>query len=244
MADLEPNTRRKKRRRKGPPVPEDMKAHRKLARSAAEKLHTGQELTERELIAVFKTDSLNEDELEAVVDQLAGGDAEKLLEDFRYLEEPKIVTDCLSLWCPDVEAEMLAYFRRHPEQLYSLPPRKFEELVASIFRNNGFSVELTPQSRDGGVDIVAVEESNFVGRSVHLIECKRYAPDRSVGIGVVQRLLGTVTQARANKGVVVTTSFFTKDAQAVADETKHILTLRDYDHLIAWLSTLQLPGNR
>jgi DNA polymerase III epsilon subunit len=120
------------------------------------------------------------------------------------------------IWTPSIEHELFSYLSKHPRALLDLPPRRFEELVASIFRNNGFSVELTPQTRDGGVDIIAVENSSLTGGSLHLIECKRYAHENKVGIGIVQRLLGAVSQRRATKGILVTTSFFTQAAAQVA----------------------------
>ena len=119
--------------------------------------------------------------------------------------------------------------------MFNLSPRRFEELVAAIFRNNGFTVELTPQTHDGGVDIIAVQHSAFTGELIHLIECKRYHPSRKVGIGVVQRLLGTVTQRRATKGIVVATSSFSRDAIRVAKETRHVIALNDYKSIVGWL---------
>jgi len=142
------------------------------------------------------------------------------------------------IWIPNVEQELVAHLLKHPSALYEISPRQFEELVASIFRNNGFSVELTPRTRDGGVDIIAVEHSAYTGNSVHLIECKRYGPTNKVGIGVVQRLLGTVTQRRATKGILVTTSSFTQDAIRVAEETRHTITLNNYNSILGWLQTM------
>lgn len=142
------------------------------------------------------------------------------------------------IWIPNVEQELVAHLLKHPNALYEISPRQFEELVASIFRNNGFSVELTPRTRDGGVDIIAVEHSAFTGNSVHLIECKRYSPANKVGIGVVQRLLGTVTQRRATKGILVTTSSFTQDAIRVAEETRHTITLNNYNSILGWLRAM------
>lgn len=145
--------------------------------------------------------------------------------------------DC-SICIPNVELELIAHLQKHPKTLFDISPRKFEELVAAIFRNNGFAVELTPKTRDGGVDIIAVENSAFTGNSIHLIECKRYSPDNKVGIGVVQRLLGTVAQRRATKGIVVTTSSFTQDAIRVAEETRHTITLNNYNSILGWLKTI------
>lgn len=135
----------------------------------------------------------------------------------------------------EVEREVLAYFGRHPELLYSLPPRKFEELVAAVFRQDGYDVELTPETRDGGIDIIAVRREGLAGGGLHLIECKRYVPGNTVGIGVVQRLLGVVEQHRATKGIIVTTSTFTRDALEVAQSARHRLALNEYAKLAEWL---------
>ncbi|WP_457445158.1 restriction endonuclease [Roseateles sp. P5_E4] len=142
----------------------------------------------------------------------------------------------------DVEHEVLAYFGRHPELLHSLPPRKFEELVAAVFRQNGFSVELTPETRDGGIDIIAIQKSGLSGSSLHLIECKRYLPHNTVGIGIVQRLLGVVEQHKATKGIVVTTSSFTRDAVLVAESAQHRLVLNEYSKLASWLAEFAKPN--
>ena len=156
-----------------------------------------------------------------------------------YFEESEQAASYSSIWTPDLELEMIQHFQNHPKETYSMAPRKFEELIAAIFKNHGFRVELTPATRDGGLDIIAIEDSIITGESVHLVECKRYAPEQRVGIGIVQRLLGVVTQMQATKGIIVTTSFFTLDAVEAALNTKHIMTLRDYDVLVEWLRSIQ-----
>ena len=182
-------------------------------------------------------------EIELLLALSASADAEKIADAESeilqiYQDTPEQASHPLGIYCPDIEDEMIQYFRKHPEEMYSMAPRKFEELVASIFKNYGFKVELTPATRDGGVDIIAVENSKLTGENIHFIECKRYGPDKYVGIGIVQRLLGVVTQRQATKGVIVTTSFFTSESKKVAANTKHILTLRDYDLLIEWLKDI------
>lgn len=192
---------------------------------------------------LFFEEELTEDELDA----LMHSDYLKPVE----VVEPGALTNAISLYEPSafglavaspilfssVEREILAYFGRHPELMYSLPPRKFEELVASVFKQSGFDVELTPETRDGGIDIIAVRNDSLVGRELHFIECKRYLPHNTVGIGVVQRLLGVVEQHRATKGVVVTTSSFSKDAKLVASNTCHRLELNEYQRVSAWLAS-------
>ena len=192
------------------------------------KLFMEEELTDAELDALLHSDYL----------QPTGVEALDTPTNATWLAEPSAFGMAIAspFLFSSVEREILAYFGRHPELMYSLPPRKFEELVAAVFKQSGFEVELTPETRDGGIDVIAVRNDKLIGRELHFIECKRYLPDNTVGIGVVQRLLGVVEQHRATKGVVVTTSSFSKDAKLVAANTCHRLELNEYQRVSAWLS--------
>ena len=150
-------------------------------------------------------------------------------------EHPKIIA-----LIPDLESELILYLKKHPEFLYEISPRKFEELVAEIFKNQGFNVELTPQTRDGGYDIIAVENNLLTGKNIYLIECKKYSMDNTVGIGVIQRMLGVVTQQKVNKGIIATTSLFTKDAIQGATHSAHLLELKNYQNLLEWIKNYQV----
>ena len=202
---------------------------------AMQKLFFDEQLTEDELQALLASDYLNPslENTSAIQD----GQVSQLYEPSKFglaVASPFLFTS--------VEREILAYFGRHPELLHSLPPRKFEELIASVFRQSGFDVELTPETRDGGIDIIAVRKDGLVGNGLHLIECKRYLPHNTVGIGVVQRLLGVVEQHKATKGVVVTTSSFSRDARIVAESAKHRLALNEYSKVAAWLAAFAAPA--
>lgn len=141
------------------------------------------------------------------------------------------------IWVPDVEKELLEYFRAHPEKMYSMPPRKFEELIAVILKNQGLEVELTPYIKDGGIDIIAVERKTDSAPRVMLVECKRYAPENRVCLGIVQRLLGVVFDVRnqGEHGLLVTTSTFTGPAVQCAEANSHVLSLGDYYKVVKWL---------
>ena len=142
------------------------------------------------------------------------------------------------IWVPNVEQELIEYFKSKPERMYSMAPRKFEELIAAIMRNNGFDVELTPYIKDGGIDIIAVQRSRLPSNRVILVECKRYARENRVGLGIVQRLLGVVfdVRNRGNYGMIVTTSTFTSPAIECAEANSHMLSLEDYFSIVGWLN--------
>jgi restriction system protein len=76
----------------------------------------------------------------------------------------------------------------------------------------GFQTEMTKTSGDGGIDIIAVlDKPIFGGR--YLFQCKRFAPDNLVGSPTVRDFYGAVTADRAVKGILITTSDFTVQAQ-------------------------------
>lgn len=117
------------------------------------------------------------------------------------------------------------------ERIYDLTPRDFEGLVAEVFRENGFDVVLTQQTRDGGSDIIATYSLGGMPYLV-LIECKKYSPNNKVGVSLVRSFLGVQMDQKANKGVIVTTSTFTRDARVFAERQNHLITLLDYNDLL------------
>lgn len=140
---------------------------------------------------------------------------------------------------PQVNLEILTYYRNNPKKLLTMDWRKFEELVADIFKVAGFDVTLTPGRKDGGIDIIAVQNSSLTGPLTHLIQCKRYS--HNVGVEPIRGLFGVVTAERANHGICVTTSDFTKEAIRFANHNKTMLSLKNYSDLLSWLKEQNLP---
>lgn len=98
--------------------------------------------------------------------------------------------------------------------LQTLSPSGFENICKELLREHGFeNVEVTGQSHDGGIDGYGVLELNpFVSFKV-LFQCKRYK-------GSVSRShVGDFRNAmigRAEKGIILTTGSFTRDAEKEA----------------------------
>ncbi len=124
-----------------------------------------------------------------------------------------------------------------PEGLYSLSPRKFEELIAELLHREGMIIHLLPETRDGGRDILAITEDSL-GRHLYYVECKRFAKNRPVNVGLVRALFGAVEKDRATAGLLVTTSYFSRDANNFREEIKHRMSFKDYTNLIEWLKKL------
>jgi restriction system protein len=125
------------------------------------------------------------------------------------------------------------------ETLLSMDPSAFERLVQRFLRESGFiQVEVTGQSGDGGIDGKGIMRLSGL-LSFHVIfQCKRYSG--SVGAGQVRDFRGAMV-GRADKGLLVTTGNFTKDAMREATrDGAPAIDLIDGDQLIDKLKGLEL----
>lgn len=134
----------------------------------------------------------------------------------------------------DIDEEIKKFFKKYPEQLYNLNPRKFEELIASIMKDLGFDVELTKATRDGGRDIIA-HIKNSVTDFLAFVECKRNSPDNKIGVGLIRKVQGIHYTKKPSQSIIVTTSFFTEPAKEEAKITENQLALKDFNNIKEWL---------
>lgn len=112
--------------------------------------------------------------------------------------------------------EVGTHLKNHFSDIYSLSSRRFEILIKDIFRDYGCEPILTKETRDGGFDIFLVNKIS--GQIELIIECKRYAEERKIGIAIVQRLTGVAFQWNVKKAVLVTTSHLTTPAKDAAHQ--------------------------
>jgi hypothetical protein len=134
----------------------------------------------------------------------------------------------------DVNEELIRSLAVDPTLMYSLNPRKFEEVVAFLFEKRGWQVRLTPPSKDGGFDFFA-ELKNPLSTFLVLGECKRYSRDRKVGVEIVRGLHSVTETNQAHQGIVITSSFFTAGAVEYQRVLGPRMELKDYSDLVNWL---------
>jgi len=123
--------------------------------------------------------------------------------------------------------------------LLKMDPSAFERLVQRLLRESGFiQVEVTGQSGDGGIDGKGIMRLGGM-LSFHVIfQCKRY--QGAVSVSHVRDFRGAMV-GRADKGLLITTGNFTKDAvrEATRDGAPAI-DLIDGDLLLDKLKELGL----
>jgi HJR/Mrr/RecB family endonuclease len=103
------------------------------------------------------------------------------------------------------------------EILREISHRKFEELVASLYRIAGLEVELSQATRDHGADLLVwTPGSLFGGSFLTVVQVKKYQPSTLVGEGVIRDLKGVQFLLNAHAAECVTSSNFTRPAKVAA----------------------------
>ncbi|MFD0316971.1 restriction endonuclease [Streptomyces flavalbus] len=105
----------------------------------------------------------------------------------------------------EVGNRVVAHGGDEEPDLYEMDPIAFENLVAELFEAMGMRAVTTQRSNDGGVDVKAIDPTPIRGGEL-VVQVKRYR--NTVPPTAVRDLYGTMQDAGANKGVLVTTSGF------------------------------------
>ncbi|MEK7092271.1 MAG: restriction endonuclease, partial [Patescibacteria group bacterium] len=112
-------------------------------------------------------------------------------------------------------------------------PRFFEQLVVELLLKMGYGGSLKDagkaigQSGDGGIDGIIKEDK--LGLDVIYIQAKRW--ENVVGSKEIRNFVGSLVGQKANKGVFITTSAFTKDALEYVKTITHKVILIDGEML-------------
>jgi restriction endonuclease Mrr len=107
------------------------------------------------------------------------------------------------------------------ENLKAMTPKDFEYTAAEILRRLGYKdVKVIGRSGDLGVDILAYKDGKKVA-----VQCKKYirkkvtSPELQLFIGMM------ITEYKADYGLYVTTSYYTRDAYHLAMKHKDKLEI-------------------
>src|SRR5579871_3597206 len=145
-------------------------------------------------------------------------------------------------WRHPRRADLARYYdqRGTLQDLQALDPLVFERYVGQLFALEGYHVDYTPRSGDGGVDLLlrrSGRHRHVTRKPIALVQCKRYTSAHSVGSPELQQFSGAMRRALAYEGYFVTTSFFTPAAQDWArSEGIHLI---DGLALLQWQTRLE-----
>lgn len=102
--------------------------------------------------------------------------------------------------------------RKH---LHEIDPKEFEYLIAALLDRIGFeNVDVVGGSGDGGIDLVGDLTVGGVTNVKTVIQAKRYK--NPIGVKVIRELRGSAELTK--RGLIITTSDFTKEAAIEAEQ--------------------------
>lgn len=120
-------------------------------------------------------------------------------------------------------------------KLENLAWRQFEELVAELLRGDGYTVQLTKKTRDGGVDILAEKCIPKMGIILSVWQAKKMKEGNKVGLRIIRELADSRNQLKASKGVIVTSTSLTRDAIQRIQSDKYLLEGFQKPELLEWI---------
>lgn len=126
----------------------------------------------------------------------------------------------------DLSQELLGYVKQSS-------PRFFERLVVELLLSMGYggsrkdAGQAIGQSGDGGIDGIIKEDK--LGLDVIYLQAKRW--ENVVGSKEIRNFVGSLVGQKANKGVFITTSGFTRDALEYVKSITHKVILIDGEML-------------
>ena len=109
------------------------------------------------------------------------------------------------------------------DRIRSAPPAFFEHLIIDLMLAMGYGAggggQRLGRPNDEGIDGVITEDA--LGLDTVYLQAKRYGANLVVGIKDIQAFIGALVGHGASKGVFVTTSHFSNQAQEFARKATH-----------------------
>ncbi|WP_374005936.1 restriction endonuclease [Delftia lacustris] len=163
-----------------------------------------------------------------------------------YIPESRLITDISEI--ENTIPRLIELIQEDSSYIYKITTREFEEVVAEIFRAQGYEVKLTKRTRDGGKDVIAIHRTALGIETCYFIECKRHALDSKVDVSIVREVYGVhSTRDGPNKSIIATTSTFTPDAIQYANNevrSRWDMELKDIQAVLQWIKDYRPQTNR
>ncbi len=121
------------------------------------------------------------------------------------------------------------------DRILAAPPAFFESLIVALLLAMGYggsreeAGKIVGRSGDGGID--GVIDQDALGLDRVYVQAKRYVAENAVSEPEIRAFSGSLGAAKANKGVFVTTSYFTQPALNFAERHPFKIVLIDGERL-------------
>jgi restriction endonuclease Mrr len=96
----------------------------------------------------------------------------------------------------------------------------FENFIAELLLRKGWCVSQNNKPPNRGINITTTKRDKNLGLFKYIWITKKYSSHRPVGIKTIRELDYLISQTKASKGVIVTTSRLTKGALKMIEENE------------------------
>ena len=103
----------------------------------------------------------------------------------------------------------------------------FELLLLETFRKSGYGGKNTQEYGDYGADLLLVKDN-----VKYVVQAKRW--NQKIGVKAIQEIVAAIKYYKADKGMVITNNYFTKNAENLARSNE--IELWDRNKLIPFIS--------
>lgn len=152
------------------------------------------------------------------------GDKETVEIDTESQTPEEVMEEAYQAWRKSLADEVL-------EKVKSCSPAFFERLVVDVLVKMGYggtrrdAGKAIGRSGDEGIDGIINEDR--LGLDVIYIQAKRWEKENAIGRPEIQKFAGALMGQKAQKGIFITTSTFTKDAREYAGQIGSKIILID-----------------
>lgn len=135
------------------------------------------------------------------------------------------IVDSISVITAEVKERLLATIREHSWQY-------FEKLVVDLlvkmgYANNNGWAKTTRLVKDDGIDGVIYQDK--LGFSKIFVQAKHYAESNTIGVKIIKEFIHAISDKSGKQGVLITTSQFSSDAIALAQNNPQQVKLELID---------------
>lgn len=103
----------------------------------------------------------------------------------------------------------------------------FEELLMEHFKKLGYKAKMTAKTADYGADLILEKADEKI-----VVQAKRWR--QNIGVSAIQQVVGAINYYQANKGMVISNSYFTPNAERLARSNN--IELWNREKLVDFLS--------
>ena len=143
--------------------------------------------------------------------------------EIKFINAPFFESDEKEIWKPQIPVPLWVgnspsylliakQILENKRSLQEIHWKDFEKLIGELLEKNGWFVEVTRGTKDGGIDLIAKKTDISIGEIKAIWQAKKYGSKNKVSLSDVRELSAIRESVGATKGIIVTTSKLTRGA--------------------------------